>query len=84
MKTAWAALLAAQAAQSKATPTSTRSYLHYQKWRVALNRGGMIAEASRELSAVAAMNTLAKGEGGLGETLGRAAEKAKVKGPLHA
>ncbi|MHC4166098.1 MAG: membrane lipoprotein lipid attachment site-containing protein [Planctomycetota bacterium] len=85
MSSAWKALVMAEKTFNVATPASTKYYLHYQKWRVAMNWAQMILDADRDTARRQDMNNWARDKGGVGATPGTAANdaKAKVKGPLR-
>jgi hypothetical protein len=87
MKSAWATLVDAEGKMGEATPPGTRSYLHYQKWRVASNWAQMIIDlGGDDFGLITRMNNWAKTEGDVGSTPGTAANDAKtqVKGQLLA
>jgi len=86
MSSAWEKLVTAENTINAVTPASTDYYLHYQKWRVAMNWGQMIIDASQDdFDKVVVMNEWAKDKGGVKADLNTAAEKAKgkVKGSLR-
>ena len=87
MSSAWEALVkAGNTVNDAATPASTKYYLHYQKWRVAMNWAQMIIHASQDdFDKVKAMNAWAKNEGRVGDVLDVAANNAKkeVQGSLR-
>ncbi len=89
LKAAWQTMALAERSVGQFTPATTVHYLNYQKWRLAINWAGMIAdvtEADTDLGRFRAMNEWAKTMGGVGSFPAAAAESAKnkVKGALRA